>query len=343
MISVLLPARNASNTLTAALESVFSQSIAPHQIIIIDDGSTDATPEILRDLALKYPHLKVLRTSGLGISNALNLGLEHCTGRWIARMDADDLCHPTRFERQLKRALSDPQAHLVSGMVTANETLDSRGMSRHIAWANDQKNHDELLTSLWIDSPLPHPTWFVSKEAFEHTGPYTTNTDLPEDYEWLHRYFLMGSEKGFRAAKVLGEPILTWTDSHARLTRTHPAYSQEAFAKVKTQALLRWISVQSRTFHKIYLLGMGPTGKLLLRALQAVDRSFVSTLVDVSPTRTGMNYKGLSVLSPQQWEQELDPSASLTLIALGTPEKRTLCERYCESKGLIKGKSYLSF
>src|SRR5688500_12161517 len=99
MITVLLPARDAARSLGAALESLRAQTLPPHRVVVIDDGSTDSTPALLNDL--RWPALRVLRTPGVGIARALNLGLSTISEGFVARMDADDVCHPQRLERQL--------------------------------------------------------------------------------------------------------------------------------------------------------------------------------------------------------------------------------------------------
>jgi len=99
-VSVLLPARDAVPYLREAIDSVLRQTVADLELIVIDDGSSDATPEVLASIG--DPRLRVLRNDApLGIAGALNRGLELCRGRYVARMDADDVSVPHRFAAQI--------------------------------------------------------------------------------------------------------------------------------------------------------------------------------------------------------------------------------------------------
>ena len=107
-VSVLLPVHNGATYLRAALESVFIQTFRDFELIVIDDCSTDDSPIIAE--SFRDHRLCLVRSSErLRISRALNLGIEHAQGQFIARMDADDLCHPTRLERQLAFLKKNPQ------------------------------------------------------------------------------------------------------------------------------------------------------------------------------------------------------------------------------------------
>ena len=100
-VSVLLPVHNGAAYLRAALDSVRGQTLRDFELIVVDDGSTDESPAIVRSLG--DPRIRLVQSSGrLRISKALNLGIEHARGRFLARMDADDVCHPRRLERQVR-------------------------------------------------------------------------------------------------------------------------------------------------------------------------------------------------------------------------------------------------
>jgi glycosyltransferase involved in cell wall biosynthesis len=107
-LSVLLPVKNSAATLPACLDSLASQTYPGFEIVCVDHASDDATPRILKAFAARDPRLSVLRSSAPSLPAALNEGLAACRGALIARMDADDLCHPARFERQMALFADDP-------------------------------------------------------------------------------------------------------------------------------------------------------------------------------------------------------------------------------------------
>lgn len=344
MISVILPVRNGAQTLDTALCSLKNQTLTPEECLVIDDGSTDSTPEILSRWTQIWPAVRVIRTSGVGISRALNRGLDEATGDWIARMDADDRCHPLRMERQYGLAQIERSTVLVSCEVshwTPNAQIESatHGMKRHISWANSIHDHNALERALWIDSPLPHPTWFVHRRAFDIVGFYDESLCIPEDYDWLHRFFrLAEGENNFRAVKVKGDALVDWAESVGRLTRTSPAYGDDAFNKVKSSALAWRLQDSQRD---IVIAGLGPKGKSLLPHLKSRFTNLRGA-VDVAPGRIGTTYQGLEVWNVTKFAGVVRTCKPVVLICLGTPEARLRCEQLCVELGLSPGRDFFS-
>ncbi len=108
MISVVMPVYNGERFLREAIESVLNQTYKDFEFIIVDDGSTDSTPAILQSYAEKDPRVKIIRGGKIGISRAMNLGIEASQYPWIARMDADDVCLPRRLEASIEAAQANP-------------------------------------------------------------------------------------------------------------------------------------------------------------------------------------------------------------------------------------------
>lgn len=106
-ISVVIPAYNAERTIKITLDSVLSQTVAPHQILVFDDGSTDNTALILESYK---PHVTVFRQSNQGVAHARNYLCERATGDIIAFLDADDVWHPCYLEVQSKLIKDYPEA-----------------------------------------------------------------------------------------------------------------------------------------------------------------------------------------------------------------------------------------
>jgi glycosyltransferase involved in cell wall biosynthesis len=325
-----MPVRNGAETLQRALSSLRLQTLAPSSVVVVDDGSTDSTPALLARWAADWPALKILRTSGLGIAGALNAGLADCPGEWIARMDADDEAHPERLARQLVAAReAGPDVALVGCVVRHAGSSEGEGMRRHVDWTNSQLTHEQLEQALWVDSPLPHPSWLVHRRALDAVGPYNETEALPEDYEWLHRFFARARDRAdLRALKAPGEPLLDWFDAETRLTRTSAAYSARAFDTVKARALE---DLLARRDPELFVFGLGPKSKALLPLL---DRP-VRAVVEVNPRQIGMRYRGIPVVGVEDWERlRLEAADSFVVIALGTSEARARGENLCREQGL---------
>src|SRR5437868_1739700 len=101
LVSVVMPLYNAAVYLPAALDSILAQTLRDFELIVVDDGSRDRSPAILRRYQSRDPRLRVISRPNTGIVGALNDGLAVSRGEFIARMDADDISLPERFEKQV--------------------------------------------------------------------------------------------------------------------------------------------------------------------------------------------------------------------------------------------------
>ena len=116
-LSVLLPVRDAAETLSACLESLYFQSFSDFEIIAVGHASTDSSPQILKLWTERDPRLRVIKSHAASLPLALNEGLDACQGEFIARMDADDICLQHRFARQLEMLNQDPGLAMLGGGV----------------------------------------------------------------------------------------------------------------------------------------------------------------------------------------------------------------------------------
>src|SRR5579864_5984497 len=109
VISVVMGVYNAQRYVSEAIESVLNQTFGDFEFIVVDDGSTDRTPAILQEYQARDPRLKVLRIAHAGIVAAANAGLAIARAELIARADADDVCLPERFARQVSYMGDHPE------------------------------------------------------------------------------------------------------------------------------------------------------------------------------------------------------------------------------------------
>jgi glycosyltransferase involved in cell wall biosynthesis len=185
-VSVVLAARDAEQSLARAVASILRQSLRELELIVVDDGSTDATAARLDELA--DPRLVVLRNERpLGLAGALNRGLERARGRYVARMDADDVALPQRLELQLARLQAEPRIALVGSGVSELWPGDRLGAS-HVLPAG-------TLVTRWrslFGTPFFHPTVVVERELLDRHGlrydsAYDAGDASTEDYELWSR------------------------------------------------------------------------------------------------------------------------------------------------------------
>lgn len=181
-VTVLLPVFNGEPFLREAVESVLSQSYKNFELLIIDDGSTDNTATILQ--SFNDPRIEVIRQPlNLGLSKTLNHGLERARGRYIARMDADDISLPHRLEMQVDYLENHPEAAVVSSLV---ELVDLQGVPVG-EWREDREavSPEAIRAMLPRCNCLAHPAVMVRRELLKEYGYW--ERDLPaQDYNlWL--------------------------------------------------------------------------------------------------------------------------------------------------------------
>jgi len=182
-ISVLLPVYNTPGQFLAeSVRSCFQQLLPPDEVLIVDDGSTE--PETLACLAelRSIARIRVHRlTSNSGVSAALNTGLEHATGDWIARMDADDVMLPHRLAAQAEFLRRSPETDVLGGQLvffgveTGSFTTHPAEVTREIAQAHPTG---------WF---LNHPTVMARKDAVLAAGGYDSRFNGCEDMELWYR------------------------------------------------------------------------------------------------------------------------------------------------------------
>ena len=110
LVSVIVPVLNGGTHIREALESAIAQSYQNLEIIVVDDGSTDLTPSIVKELAERDNRVRLVRKSNGGVASARNLGIRHARGTLIAPFDADDLWHPDKIARQVRAIIAGGSA-----------------------------------------------------------------------------------------------------------------------------------------------------------------------------------------------------------------------------------------
>ena len=181
-VSVLMPVYNAERYVGEAVRSILDQTLADFEFVIIDDGSTDRSGELLDSLAAGDSRIRLVRRPNTGYLRALNEGLPLCRGEFIARMDADDVSLPERFERQIGYLRGHPDCLAVgSGMLRIDADGDL------ICEEPMPTAHEEIEARLLKGfGALPHPSAMIRREALVAVGGYREDYYGVEDHDlWL--------------------------------------------------------------------------------------------------------------------------------------------------------------
>jgi len=180
-----MPVWNGEKYLSAAVESLLAQTFTEFELIVIDDGSTDRTPDILQGYI--DPRVRVLRLDHAGIVVALNHGLANARAEWVARLDADDICEPCRLELQWQAVRRNPRAVLCHTAVSYfGEGSILRSESRL------PRSRSFLALRLCYQCPVAHSTVLFKKSAALAAGSYRREDRHVEDFSLWGRLLEQG-------------------------------------------------------------------------------------------------------------------------------------------------------
>jgi glycosyltransferase involved in cell wall biosynthesis len=290
LVSVLLPVRDEAAFLPAALASLSEQTFTDFEVVVVDDGSGDGTGAIAERHARSDSRFRLLRQPPTGIVAALERARATARGRFLARMDGDDVAFPERLERQLD-ALEDESLTMCGGRIEcfpAHAVTDGR--RRYEAWINGLVTVDAAVRDVLVECPLPHPTLVVRREAVDAVGGYR-DVGWPEDYDLVLRLWARGAR--FRN---VDSPVLRWRDHPRRLSRVSAAYGLPAFVRCKVHHLR---AARLAGWDGVVVWGAGPVGKAFARELQRQGERVVA-FVDVDPRKIGHAVYGAPVLPVDQ-------------------------------------------
>jgi glycosyltransferase involved in cell wall biosynthesis len=196
MISVVMPAYNAEAYISEAISSIRLQTFRDFELIVVDDGSADATVKIASAHAAQDERIRVLRSDHAGASAARNLGGREAKCPWIAVMDSDDVALPERLEKQMAAVTANPRIVALGTAVYHMAAGRALGISRH-GPESEAEFYRRRLTG--EDICLNHPTTLMKREIWLEAGGYDVAFSDCDDFEMFDRIAAYG-------------PILTLTE-----------------------------------------------------------------------------------------------------------------------------------
>ncbi len=278
LVSVILPVYNGAETLSVALRSVLMQSFEDFEIILLNDASTDNSLQMansFNDSRLRIVSEDINR----GLAYRLNQGIDLARGRYIARMDQDDICLPERFARQLEFLEKKPDIDLLGCRAVAFQSL-----SNIIGLMPFRATHEEICGHPWRGFYLYHPTWMGRSQWFRRFRYRIPEVFLAEDQELLIRSYpqsrfaclddvlLAYRKKGFFMSKTLRarRSLLRAQLMHFMSRRQ---YLNAALALVSTLSKIAVDRIAAIPgFEYVYFCRMSePVSATLLRELQKLD------------------------------------------------------------------------
>lgn len=192
LVSVVMPVYNAADYLSEAIESILNQTYQNFEFIIINDASTDSSLEIVKKYKKINPQkikiINIKRNLNCGGDNCANQGIKIAKGKYIARMDADDIAHPTRLEKQVEFLENNQDIFLVgSNAFVINKNGETIGEKL------EPEKHENIKNSYFTFHPLIHPSCMyktlIGKRKFRYQIKYSANNDYYTFFKLLCKGF----------------------------------------------------------------------------------------------------------------------------------------------------------
>jgi len=259
LISILTPFKNTQVFLAECLDSICNQSYLNWELIIVDDGSTDASNDLVAKYAKTDERIKLFNNDGEGIIDALRLAFKHSQGDYITRMDSDDIMHEDKLNIMLNQLLDFGKQHVAVGLVQYFSADGiSNGYARYESWLNDLTRTGRNFSEIYKECVIPSPCWMIHRVDFIASNAFNPNR-YPEDYDLTFRFY----KQGFKCIPC-NDVIHQWRDYSTRTSITHEHYAQNYFLDIK---LHYFLDLDYDVKRPLTIWGAGTKGKTIAKAL----------------------------------------------------------------------------
>lgn len=270
-VSVIIPTYNYGRFIKAAIDSALGQTHAPLEVIVVDDGSTDDTAEVVAAFGERVNYIK---QENAGVCAARNRGVAESRGELIAFLDADDIWEPTKIAKQVVK-FDDPEVGLVHCGMRVFDSDSGETIEFHLE-GSEADTVENLL--LW-KQPLivgPGGTVMVTRRAFDDAGDFDTRAKVGEDWDFCYRVA--------RKYKVgfVAEPLVNYRSHGAsahlnvdEMERGMTLFYEKAFA-TEDKDILRLKTRSLSNFHRVMagsFFHAGRTGKFLEHSTKSILRN----------------------------------------------------------------------
>ena len=282
---MVIPAYNVAQFIEKTLDSVFAQTYPRFEVVVIDDGSTDETPAIVKPY-LERPEMVYVRQENGGVSNARNNGIKTASGEYIAFLDGDDVWHPEKLSRQMAAMGPHMWSHTDSYFVGESETGDVKHGDL------EEKTEGYAFEALLICNTLTTSTVIVKKAALEAVGPFSTHYRALEDWDlWLRlakQYPLI----------YLDEPLTDYlihahssTRNHRKTREYHEQFIEQIYGPGGIAE--SWQHMRPKTLAKSYLI-LSYIAESQDDLVFAAEMAVRSAVVSASPRRAASRIVGMT-------------------------------------------------
>lgn len=229
-VSVVMSVFNDEAYLAEAVESVLGQTFTDFEFLIVNDGSSDGSANILQDFAAKDDRVRIIEQDNQGLTKALNRGLAEATGEFIARMDGDDVCELERFEKQIYFLDENPQIVALGTSAIYVDEDGNKMFKREVPLCHEDIEQAHFLSK---GGYIIHPTAMIRRSSILQIGGYREEFRYAQDYDlWLRL-----AENGL--LQNLEEALLKYRVSRHAITAKKSRQQQDCVRRIFESTLRR--------------------------------------------------------------------------------------------------------
>lgn len=310
LISILTPFKNTSAFLEDCINSILNQSYTNWELIIIDDGSTDESYKIVKKFADNDIRIILLKNTGNGIIDALQLAFKHSKGHFITRMDSDDIMLPNKLEVLRNNLSTYGEKHIAIGLVSYFSDYGvGEGYKSYETWLNNLTKTGTNYSEIYKECIIPSPCWMIRRNDFIACDGFNPKI-YPEDYDLTFRFY-KNNIKCIPCDLVLHK----WRDYSTRTSRTHVHYAQNHFTELKVR---HFLDIDYNKNNTLTIWGAGNKGKLIARIL--LERNIPFEWICDNPKKIGKNIYGKE-LKEFQTLAKIKNAQSIITVANKTAQK----------------------
>lgn len=311
LISILTPFKNSSTFLSECIQSIRDQTYLKWELLVVDDHSTDDSYAVVASFAQSDRRIKLFKNTGHGIIDALQLAFEHSSGKFITRMDSDDLMAPIKLQTMQCQLESYGRGHLALGLVNYfSETGIGDGYANYEKWLNELSEKGTNFGEIYKECVIPSPCWMLHREDLLACDAFESDI-YPEDYDLAFRFY----KNGLKC--IPSEQILHyWRDYSTRTSRIDPNYTDNHFLILKVNYFLE---LDRNTKQPLILWGAGFKGKFCAKLLKKNNIPFI--WICNNPKKIGKQIYNMELHSISALEAIKKPQVLIT-VANKTSQKR---------------------
>ncbi|MDK1030078.1 MAG: glycosyltransferase family 2 protein [Anaerolineae bacterium] len=330
LISIIMPAKNASSYVGACIESIILQEETNWELIVVNDNSSDSTKSIAENFGKVDTRISVIDNQGAGIIEALKTAYQHAKGEFVTRMDSDDVMPSIKLKELKKELSSAGKGSLSTGLVEYFPKADiGEGFKKYEEWLNRLCATNSHYQEIYKECVVASPCWMMYKADFENLGAFNSIM-YPEDYELVFRFY----EKRLKIASS-NKVLHLWRDHPERASRNDDNYASPHFFDLKMTYFMKLDYDKSK---ELILWGTGAKGKFLADNLQARGVDF--TWMCDNKRKHGVNIKGVIIEDFMRIENRSNFQLIIAVAQRNAQEKMKVFLKSC---GLTQNEDYFFF